>query len=73
MTGSVLSVAAFADADLSGRTAYQIGNALAAKPVGRVIGANAVNCLHGVAVLLGKAFVQTLVRGIDGIIVIAAA
>ena len=73
MTGSVLSVAAFADADLSGRTAYQIGSAFASKPIGRVIGTNAVNRLHGIAVLFGKAFVQTLAGGIDGVIVIAAA
>ena len=73
MTGSVLSVAAFADADLSGRTAYQIGSAFASKPIGRVIGANAINRLHGIAVLFGKTFVQTLAGGIDGIIVIAAA
>ena len=73
MTGSVLSVAAFADADLSGRTAYQIGSAFASKPIGRVIGTNAINRLHGIAVLFGKTFVQTLAGGIDGIIVIAAA
>ena len=65
MTGSVLSVAAFADADLSGRTAYQIGSAFASKPVGGVIGTNAVNGLYGVAVLSDKAFVQTLVSRID--------
>ena len=68
-----MSVAAFADADLSGRTAYQIGSAFASKPIGRVIGTNAVNRLHGIAVLFGKTFVQTLVGGVDGIIVIAAA
>ena len=73
MTGSVLSVAAFTDADLSGGTAYQIGSTFAAKSVGRVIGTNAVNRLHGIAVLFGKTFVQTLAGGVDGIIVIAAA
>ena len=60
-----MSVAAFADADLSGRTAYQIGSAFASKPVGGVIGTNAVNGLYGVAVLSDKAFVQTLVSRID--------
>ena len=73
MTGSVLSVAAFTDADLSGGTAYQIGSAFASKPIGRVIGTSAVNRLHGIAVLFGKTFVQTLAGGVDGIIVIAAA
>ena len=72
LTGSVLSVAAFTDADLSGGTAYQIGNAFAAKSVGRVIRTNAVNRLHGIAVLSDKAFVQTLAGGVDGVIVIAA-
>ena len=69
MTGSIFAVTAFADADLSGGTAYQIGSAFAAKPVGRVIGTNAVNRLHGIAVLFGKAFVLTLGFGIDFIIV----
>ena len=73
MTGSIFAVTAFADADLSGGTAYQIGSAFAAKPVGRVIGTNAVNRLHGIAVLFGKTFVQTLAGGVDGIIVITAA
>ena len=52
--GSVHFVAAFADTDLSGGTAYQIRHALASKPVGGVIGTNAVNRLHGIAVLFGK-------------------
>ena len=63
--GSVHFVAAFADADLSGGTGDKIGQAFASKPVGGVIGTNAVNGLYGVAVLSDKAFVQTLVRGID--------
>ena len=68
-----MSVAAFTDADLSGGTAYQIGSAFASQPVGGVIGTNAVNRLHGIAVLFGKTFVQTLAGGVDGVIVIAAA
>ena len=67
-----MSVAAFTDADLSGGTAYQIGSAFASKPVGGVIGTNAVNGLYGVAVLSDKAFVQTLVSRIDIKVVIAA-
>ena len=63
--GSVHFVAAFADADLSGGTGDKVGQAFASKPVGGVIGTNAVNGLYGVAVLSDKAFVQTLVRGID--------
>ena len=71
--GSVHFVAAFADADLSGGTGDQVGQTFASQPVGGVIGTNAVNRLHGIAVLFGKTFVQTLVGGVDGIIVIAAA
>ena len=63
--GSVHFVAAFADTDLSGGTGDKVGQTFAAKPVGGVIGTNAVNGLYGVAVLSDKAFVQTLVRGID--------
>ena len=63
--GSVHFVAAFADADLSGGTGYQIRHTLAAFAVGGIIRTNAVNGLYGVAVLSDKAFVQTLVRGID--------
>ena len=63
--GSVHFVAAFADADLSGGTGDKVGPTFASQPVGGVIGTNAVNGLYGVAVLSDKAFVQTLVRGID--------
>ena len=63
--GSVHFVAAFADTDLSGRTGDKVGQTFAAKPVGGVIGTNAVDGLYGVAVLFGKAFVQTLVSRID--------
>ena len=63
--GSVHFVAAFADADLSGGTGDKVGQAFASQPVGGIIGTNAVNGLYGVAVLSDKAFVQTLVRGID--------
>ena len=63
--GSVHFVAAFADADLSGGTGDKIGQAFASQSVSGVIGTNAVNGLYGVAVLSDKAFVQTLVRGID--------
>ena len=73
MTGSIFAVTTVANTDLSGGTAYQIRHALASKSVGGVIGTNAVNRLHGIAVLFGKTFVQTLAGGVDGIIVIAAA
>ena len=63
--GSVHFVAAFADTDLSGGTGDKVGQTFAAKPVGGVIGTNAVNGLYGVAVLSDKAFVQTLVSRID--------
>ena len=63
--GSVHFVAAFADADLSGGTGDKVGQTFASQSVGGVIGTNAVNGLYGVAVLSDKAFVQTLVRGID--------
>ena len=63
--GSVHFVAAFADADLSGGTGDKVGQAFASQPVSRIIRTNAVNGLYGVAVLSDKAFVQTLVRGID--------
>ena len=63
--GSIHFVAAFADADLSGGTGDKIGPTFASQPVGGIIGTNAVNGLYGVAVLSDKAFVQTLVRGID--------
>ena len=63
--GSVHFVAAFADTDLSGGTGDKVGQAFAAKPVGGVIGTNAVNGLYGIAVLSDKAFVQTLVSRID--------
>ena len=63
--GSVHFVAAFADTDLSGGTGDKVGQTFAAKPVGGVIRTNAVNGLYGIAVLSDKAFVQTLVRGID--------
>ncbi len=63
--GSVHFVAAFADADLSGGTGDKVGQAFASQSVSGVIGTNAVNGLYGVAVLSDKAFVQTLVRGID--------
>ena len=63
--GSVHFVAAFTDADLSGGTGDKVGQTFAAKPVGGVIGTNAVNGLYGVAVLSDKAFVQTLVSRID--------
>ena len=63
--GSVHFVAAFADADLSGGTGDKVGPTFASQPVGGIIGTNAVNGLYGVAVLSDKAFVQTLVRGID--------
>ena len=68
-----MSVAAFADADLSCGTGDKVGQTFASKPVGRVIGTNAINRLHGIAVLFGKTFVQTLAGGVDGIIVITAA
>ena len=67
--GSVHFVAAFADTDLSGGTGDKVGQTFAAKPVGGVIGTNAVNGLYGIAVLFGKAFVLTLGFGIDFIIV----
>ena len=73
MTGSIFAAAAVADADLSGGTAYQIRHALAAFAVGGIVRTNAVNRLHGIAVLFGKTFVQTLAGGVDGIIVITAA
>ena len=63
--GSVHFVAAFADTDLSGGTGDKVGQTFAAKPVGGVIGTNAVNGLYGIAVLSDKAFVQTLVSRID--------
>src|SRR5699024_6422377 len=63
--GSVHFVAAFADTDLSGGTGDKVGQAFAAKPVGGIIGTNAVNGLYGIAVLSDKAFVQTLVSRID--------
>ena len=63
--GSVHFVAAFADADLSGGTGDKVGPTFASQPVSGIIGTNAVNGLYGVAVLSDKAFVQTLVRGID--------
>ncbi len=63
--GSVHFVAAFADADLSGGTGDKIGPTFASQSVSRIIRTNAVNGLYGVAVLSDKAFVQTLVRGID--------
>ena len=63
--GSVHFVAAFTDADLSGGTGDKVGQTFAAKPVGGVIGTNAVNGLYGIAVLFGKTFVQTLVSRID--------
>ena len=63
--GSIHFVAAFADADLSGGTGDKVGPTFASQSVSGVIGTNAVNGLYGVAVLSDKAFVQTLVRGID--------
>ena len=63
--GSIHFVAAFADTDLSGGTGDKVGQAFASKPVSGIIRTNAVNGLYGVAVLSDKAFVQTLVRGID--------
>ena len=73
MTGNILAAAALSDPILPRRTAYQIRCAFAAFAVGGIVWARGIDCLEAVAVLLGKAFVQTLVRGIDGIIVIAAA
>ena len=63
--GSVHFVAAVADTDLSGGTGDKVGQTFASKPVGGVIGTNAVNGLYGIAVLSDKAFVQTLVSRID--------
>ena len=69
MTGSIFAVTTVANTDLSGGTAYQIRHALAAFAVGGIVRTNAVNRLHGIAVLFGKAFVLTLGFGIDFIIV----
>ena len=63
--GSVHFVAAFADTDLSGGTGDKVGPTFAAKPVGGIIGTNAVNGLYRIAVLSDKAFVQTLVSRIN--------
>ena len=68
-----MSVAAFTDADLSGGTAYQIGNAFAAQTISRILRTTTVNRLYRIAVLFGISLIQTLLNRIHAIIVSGSA
>ena len=72
MAGLILSVTAVVDADLSGRTAYKIGNASTAQPEFGIVWTRVIDCLEAVAVLSGVTGVQTLSFSINRIVVSAA-
>ena len=67
-----MSVTAVADADLSGRTAYKIGNTFTAQPEFSIVWARGIDCLEAVAVLFGITGVKTLNFGVNRIVVSAA-
>ena len=72
MARLILSVTAVADADLSGRTAYKIGNTFTAQPEFSIVWARGIDCLEAVAVLFGITGVKTLNFGVNRIVVSAA-
>lgn len=64
-----MSAAGIPDADLAGGTGNEIGVAFAAFAVSRVVRTDVISLLNGVAVKFDKAFVKTLLGGINGIVV----
>lgn len=64
-----MTAAGIPDADLTGGTGNEIGIAFAAFAIARVVRTNVISLLNRVAVKFDKAFVKTLLGGINGIVV----